>query len=410
MDKIPSIHIEAAEKFVYENDRAKYVEFQKACEKFISNRKLVIGGNIGTSILLNQQYTDTTYYIYSMHPYKDAKDLADYLFESNKDSPIGKYISLKTNIKNKMLTIFVNTRKFAVINYIGYAKNVKLLDLIKPIAKRSPLSHDVLVMSPDYQMISLYQDIYNPDNISKLKQMLEYESDLYKFAKKELEIKIGGGKSLDEFNKVHNRVYSALSDEIFIGDYAQRFLANDDVKNSDRIQVITSNFKSLINKLQKISPDISYNKVNLYIDDSRLFKYIIYYNMGDKRRSLLDVFNSCEYETIPVIQSDKHLVASHFVLLRFRFIDIWTLRMISHFNIDTSSKIAAVMESIDSLKQECEKLLSENPRKLFPMTTEKTHDAYYTGIFNDLRIHMRNLGMKDRRIPLYYPVNSTTRN
>lgn len=413
--------IKNAEYFVLTNDRQLYDPFMRTVEKYCSDNKVVVGGATGISTLVGDSVDKDSYSfdLYIDDTFNHARSLADLLYKSRKDSPHvpSETISVESNIKHRMFTIWVNTRPLVKLYKLDMYRNVKLVDLIKPIEVPGRFGKEkVLCMSPEMQLISVYRKLYSPyssrDHLTYT-QLIEQENKLFS---KVRDITGGdpttGGKPLrfskQDLTKVYSMILRNMSNMIVIGDYAI-----GDVRDA-RLQLISSdnmnNLKKIVEQtVKKVLGDtygVLFVKYDLKLPiDYQLDKFTFYITKNSDQIALLDIFNSTSYEMIPFynrnILGSNVKVAGDFVVLRFKFVDLYTTKLI--LNLGTSNerfmknKINEILDQIDRVRRNVYRKLEAKPFFVFQLEN-------YEGIFEEENIARKKLMMKEKNyFSKYYP-------
>ena len=182
--------------------------------------------------------------------------------------------------------------------------------------------------------------------------------------------------------------------------------------NASRIQFISSSditdiVNTLTDIIAKLHPGLSqfkviYAKYFLNIPtDFQIIKYTLYLSINNEQTPLADVFNSTTFEMIPYWEYDHIKIGNPWVLLRWRFIDIWVLKLI--MNIDKNSsdflknKLTELLDSIKKIRRIAVDALEKTPEKLFQLTN-------YSGVYINETVAKKNL-IKDtgETFKPYYP-------
>jgi hypothetical protein len=223
--------------------------------------------------------------------------------------------------------------------------------------------------------------------------------------------------TIDIFEALTN---SDLSDNIiWVGDIAISKLIEDSddsdtpIKQQHRPQIITDLAPDEILKQLPTEDSsglpikYSYSTYDLRIpDDFQIKKYIIYYTDDSRRISVLDIYNNTTYELIPFVAINGVNYALYWVLMRFRMLDLWTLRFILY--IDKTIKLAKRLEYLTtSISVIRNKLYTKDPLELFP-----SDPSSYQGIYADRELLKRKQVGEDRfKYKKYYPfITYTTGN
>lgn len=223
---------------------------------------------------------------------------------------------------------------------------------------------------------------------------------------------LGGAKSVpDDWKQVFEEFIIknmiSNSDYVIIGDMAM----NISIKSSKRLQIISpedidkiiEKIKSLLSSEVKYNAiDVTYNKHDPNIPfDFRLKKYVVHItnDLGDKI-SIMDVFNSSQYELIPYEQHGDVKIGSPWVLIRFKFIDLWMMDLIERLNQDvgnfSSRRINDIKKQIIEMRAVIEDYMETDQKKLFKTSP-------YIGVYTNEFIAKKKLLKTGFQLPKYYP-------
>lgn len=193
------------------------------------------------------------------------------------------------------------------------------------------------------------------------------------------------------------------SSYIIVGDYA-----NDTADTSARLQYITNihidaHIEIINNAVKAKYPNTNIRYVinNAYVPiDFRLKKISIYMtDMTGTKISMFDVYTSTQYETVPYTTSAGLKYGIPIVLLRFRFIDLWLLTLISDIQTINAKYIAmkkkTVIEDIIDIRNS---LIGLSPDKILPPISAKSFIGTFTN--EDLERRKMSTGFTKN----YYPI------
>lgn len=201
----------------------------------------------------------------------------------------------------------------------------------------------ILSFSYGIYMISLVQKLYNPEFIDEWDNIIINCKKIYElFSEEKTVTKIDGGGN-DHFDKLENikkmikRKYrlgdSDLGTLIYIGTYMSKIelIGNCEISTeSTFVRSLYANIKKLYSD-SKVIFKINYPKIP---GDFRLRRFTFYLLINDQKYAFLDVFNSCQYELIPIRRkTDKegyvYCAANPIVKLKFRLIDYVGLNLLN---------------------------------------------------------------------------------
>lgn len=407
--------LQEAKKYVFERDRCNYLPYYERLERFVIQNEIIIGGIAGLcymtdnpmDILLNNQwvlYTGDEELVYKLaDTLQNAKEpdatalaeLSNIKLDNEPDvgirfvkesAVLSDLVYVQTTINNREFVIYVGVRPLFKIICLNEHRGVKLMDLIspklyKPVFMADNITNSIKCLPLSLQLIDVYNILYTPAKADLWELYYSMEERLV-FGKigAEKDTSILGGllesrnknkresesiqedidkpikKPYIDYNLTLNNLTKMISGERFIllGDYASDY-ASDTTK---RLQFLSSiEPEDIIKEFNERYPQISlkYIRHQLYmLNDFRLTKYTIYVLIGDMQRPLADVYNSPQYEMIPVIKDSKKnkYIASPAVLLRFIYIDIWNLKFIDKLNPSDNLKrrIKQLRETAHSLR------------------------------------------------------------
>ena len=165
-------------------DRSKYFLFFSIIEKYISDNKLIISGNFANLLILDNRENikneiNITYEIYSEEPKTDAIELANLLFNSDKNG-LARYVNVFTKIPNKVYNLNINGHICCTFYRLPIFRDIDLNLLLKYRQFNGIYKKDIqlLCMGNYIQLITLYNNINNPNNISNLSKNLINEQKL----------------------------------------------------------------------------------------------------------------------------------------------------------------------------------------------------------------------------------------
>lgn len=434
---LPEILLDA-ERFVIDNDRSLYVLFFIALEKFCVNNGIIIGGEMGINLLVDSPLTKDSYTwdLYTENPYNIAKKLAQALYCAKPPHVNSKYITMRSDLRHQEMTIIINTRQIIKIYNMDRYRNINLAKLMGPASRAGYYSHNkVLLIPEEMQLIEIYRTLYTPAKVGQWKSYLEFEQKIYSLIgnlKKKV-LKTGGAISVNRavIDQILLEKIIAGSDNVLVGDYALGYLGST-LTQSPRVQFISSmhvadlaaaigiEINKQLPNLQLYGYKVTFIKYSLNLPtDFQITKHTLYINFDKEQIPIVDIFNSSIFEMIPYwivgridqVKLSKPLlsktikpikIGNPWVLLRFRFIDLWVLKLITKINDQESkflnNKILFLLNSICSLRKLTMSQLNNDPSRLFQITD-------YTGVYISETVAKKKLIKKTgERFAMYYPV------
>lgn len=417
-----------ADQTVLDNDRLLYRPFFERAELFCAENNILIGGRVGIDLLVGREVHRDSFFweLYCDDTFNNAKTLANALYKTHSPHVPARTVSLRTDIKHREFTISVNTRFLFRFYSLDKYRGLKLVNVMGPAARSSYFTHTQIKLIPEeIQLIDVYRTLYSPVKVSMWKDELENENKIYELIQDYIDTKAiseitGGGNDLrhasrDMSSLLLEKILSG-DDHVVIGDYA---LAALGLENSpSRMQFITKmDIDTLTDHIGKLFArsykhfakfKTTYVKYSLNIpSDFQILKYTIYLNDGKEKTAIADVFNSGQFEMIPftrtkIQQYAKCRIGNPWVLLRFLFIDIWTLKLILNIGKDNpeyiKNKIKTNIRRANALRE----IILKDLTSSFQLTD-------YIGTFINETVAKRKLIKElDEKIPTYYPANSQT--
>lgn len=417
--------IPEAEKFIIENDRMLYEPFLMAAEKFCSENSILIGGRVGIDLIIGRPYTKDSFVwdLYSDDAFAHAKQLSIILSNVKTVHVPTNTVAMRTDIKYKEFTISIHARYLFKIYVMEKYRGVNLISVMSPVSCKSYFSKlHIKCINEEILLIEIYRTLYSPAKVNMwladyANEKILYNGDAKKLGEETEETddkneKTGGKIVIDKY--VQQQVlkkYIANSTNVIIGDHATTALGYE--TNATRIQFITDlDIEEIKNSIERIvqkintlqNTKITFIKYLLNIPtDFQIIKYTLYVVDNGDQTPIADVFNSSQYELIPfTMGSDDYKnikIGNQWVLLRFLFIDIWTLRLILNLN-PNDSKAEFIKSRIRSNLNRAELIHTKIKSKvdqLFQMSD-------YVGIFIDENIAKKQLIKKtEERFPVFYP-------
>ena len=395
------------------NDRDIYTPYFEAAERFCSEKSIIIGGTTGIHLLLKKPLGRESYVwdLYCDNTFESAKGLADAMYNVNCNHVDNRTISMQTNIKYREFTISVDARYAFKIFTMDMYRDVKLSDVMKPLSVKGYFNNDVLVLPEPIVLIEIYQRLYSPAKCALWPEYLRLEKAVYnEFIDVKNSAEITGGASFDKSAAEEILVRKLLTSDriVIVGDHAISMLG---IGKASRIQLITdipiteltemtsrvlSDERNALRRVKVGHDRCVWVKYGLNIpSDFQILKYTVYAVVNNEQIALFDAYNSTTYELIPYTIKNNIRVAGIYVILRFLFIDIWTLKLIIGVGgASLQGRIISLLKLVDSV------------RNLIP--DESTTDLFqlcdYAGVnTSDLVAKKKLIAGKGFRPGNYYP-------
>jgi hypothetical protein len=369
----------------YREDKLnKYI---KIVEEYISNKN-ILAESLAIKLLTKKEKDKNcfTYYILSEQPEVDGKDILDTILKKTQVSQVPSNDGTSSIVYLRMelgdeYSVYVDVYKIVTIKKYSKYYDVSLIDLLLPIKAKGYFSDNINIANPLLLLISLYQKIYEFSKDQDLKELLEYEKELYN-AWKNSDKK--GGDDIKVIPTITTKyIRNKLKDYL-----SRRIIIQND--SSQRIQVFSDNYQSDFEEIKKVfaGQELIIREQNLHLyNDSRILRYTISIKIDDgdtinSKTPILDIFNSLEYELIPyLLVKEKGRIqkyASTWVSLRFNFIDIWIILLLLQMKkINTlyaDKQLKMKYKNIISMHDKLQTI--KNVNIVFPKTMLGTYKSY----------------------------------
>jgi hypothetical protein len=411
---------------IIKKNREIYDPFFLIIEDFIVEHKLIIGGKCANLLILNNMDKEINriYDIYTEEPREDAIELSHRIFNYDPNG-IARYTTIFPKLPNNTYQISLNGFIICNIYRIPIYRGIQIEKLITCQFIKGMKHKHLLCMGNYIQLISLYRNINNPVNAANWEKNLNEERDIrHKYLEtiqKSLE-KSAQHKIIKQTGNMANKyvdlkfIYDKFicnSDRILIGDAGIYVFQHKNSKYENikkfRFQLISTKDLELEGKelaaLGKqhnveITWMISQPK---YIEDSDLKRLTAKIQINGKQKTILDIFNYGEYNTIGHHINHKIKYGSIFILMIFLLFDKWIFKILHELKSITDNEIENMLNNNYNkyllLSGILEKLWNDGELINYINTVE------YIGIYKDLQITMRRQSAKSlHAFSLYYPL------
>ena len=402
----------AAEDYVLKNDRMTFSKYFIAAEEYCITNNILLGGKVGLDLLVNIPLHKDSFMweLYCEDTYNNTLGLTNVLYEV--EGAASRTVSMQTNIKHKEFTINISGRILFKVYSMDRYRQIPLIKLMGPAVRFGYFTgKEMKLISEEMQLIDIYRSLYSPGKVDLWKQYMDYEDKIYNLIKENLtekstvELTKEGGAEKITKDFIEELLFSSIIKDqhtVLIGDYAMNYLNLED--SPSRIQIITDKsideINSIISKtLNKIVvKSVAYN-LNLP-NDFQITKHTIYL-VTNEQVPVMDVFNCSSYELIPYKKINKIKIANPWVILRFKFIDLWVLKIILNLGTDNPEYIKSrsknIIYSADKLRNFIINKIKDDPFYLFQLDN-------YNGIYTNETVQKKKLIKAiGHRFPIYYP-------
>jgi hypothetical protein len=384
-------------EFVIKNDRSLYDPFiVKLCEEIIK-RGFIVGGKIGTMLILgNDDLIDQ----YSWELYVDTVDnvieLTNAIYNVKSEHIDSQTTVLSSIFNDHEYAIAINGRNLVKIYVLNSYKEIDIFATVPTLygvpnvlTKFTQESNKMRYSPKELSLMITYHRLYH---IGKGLEAIWTEA--LSTLKIYSGIKIGAGVPIDKLSKLVG------IDDVVVGDYALNLLGL--LHGPTKLQFITSTHMSeivsraqnIINrkgeKLTKnICKEITYMVHRLPIPGDVLFKkFSIKCDTGKYNDNIADIYNSTTYELIPYNIINNVKVGSFWVILRFIYIEMWILRVLSQASSKRYQELSGHADMVIRLAA------NSSSERLFPMN--------FVGQYLDENVIKKKLNT----IESYYPATA----
>lgn len=361
---------------IAEDDREKFIRIYNIIEKHISTHNMIVGGNWGIKLLLNdpREIDDYSYELYSENAEQDAFAISNEISKHETN-----FVSLKQELNDYV--VYVESRSMLIIHQLVEHDR----GIIQPL-QITYKKYKYNILPADYHLLELYRALYLPlsDN---WETAIEHENQLfdmvkYEYNKNQRKYILGGDEetqvdestepvesvdpveSIDSENtkKIRDGLQHDLllhlvkrKDIILVGEYACYLLTGKKVTANHLHIVATTSIAHELNSWIKskvnLKTFVKINKIKLH-SDRRLIRATVYIIVGSAKYPVLYVYNSLEYDLIPfnigsyqVDKTSRGLIGNPYVILRFLLIEIWIIKIIREMGgIDTKFSYGKILD------------------------------------------------------------------
>ena len=373
-----------AEAYVINNDRILYVPVLRAIEEFAATHGMIIGGRIAEHALLglSRESKEAELWVlelYSSNLVEDVNACVETVYRALKhESYLGdaRTLTLKTVMEKKEYQILADYRIVAVCKSLGERRGINIINIISPVIKKGLFSgENVQIMPRNLQIMRILHLLCMPGTNAAIakqwKDLIVRLDQLWDDAREPID----GGDA--QFEDAHIAHWDNLDSEgILIGEIAANYyLGKRNSGNSGRAQYLCS-FDGFDEYAEHSGINKTFNDLRVP-DDFRLFKYILKSSDGEK--FIADIFNAPDYELIPyVIASDGRKFASPFCVLRFLFVDMWSLDFVAKLTANAGNAVQPLIVRKNKLYSIARELYAwitkcEDIAVLFPPTYAGTY-------------------------------------
>lgn len=340
-------------------DRELYRNVFARIESFCAERNIIVTEpKVYMMPASDRQLTpkDYAFDILSENPMKDARDIADSIYETHAPHLNKELIYVETNIKNMEFTIYLAGRLIAKVhrlNRYGQTSLSRIMNLIECPKLFGSVDVTIKFIDPLLLLIDIYRKMASSPKADA--SLLEFESLAYQrfvIGKSMKRPKFGIDADFKKVRKIRNCSFA------IVGDYA----SHTPVGGEPRLQMIIDGTVDEFKTKLKSAFDCNFEVIERSLEipsDFQIKKYIF---QNTKTGAAIDVFNSGQYDMVPYSELGEVKIANIFLLARFRLIDIWSLQIVEKLGGKVGKRIEHILGSFLVLRQMIHELLVNNPQ------------------------------------------------
>jgi hypothetical protein len=411
--------------FKYEQDNLYNIIF-KFCKE---NKVIIYNKNVNISFLNNIPYNlkdldnDFSFILFSQSPKKHSLELINILYNN-----YSKYVFYTSYIEDKEIIISIDNNRVIYFNLL-FSPNINFFDIFNVIKYDKFNKSPIYILPNIIILLFLTRDLYKPANLLKLidngnimtnhfilnnelsskfdhlntySMLLKtvFTQDLKKTNQEITTTYVNNTKSIILSNFIKTISKFDLSKNIILLDNcAIDILLDKEINYNETINMViknnsNSNKFNVIQYILDILKDILkenhikykkllYNKSNLFLyNDFRLKKTNIFILTDDNKKiSLMNIFNSSDYELIPIVKKYKNFLIPHeFVIIRFMILNLVSMQLYDPYFTTTGNGNKNIYSKYGSyIWSLCNSDIKHNK-------------IYYTGVYRDDKMDRFKLG------------------
>lgn len=410
--------------------------------KFCKDNKVIIfNKNVNIAFLNNATYNlkdldnDFSFILFSQAPKKHSLELINILYKE-----YSKYVFYTSYIEDKEIIISIDNNRIIYFNLL-FSNNINFFQMFNVIKYDKFNKSPIYILPNIVVLLFLAHNLYKPGNLLKLvddgkimtnnfiveNELSDKFSDckLYSMLLKNVfnyrknnEI-VEGGKDnytpqrfniLSKFIQIVSKL-NISKDIILLDTYAINILLDREINYNETLNIIIKNnsnsnkfniiqylldvIKDVLKEIKIKYKKILYNKSNLFVyNDFRLKKTNIYILTDENKKiSLLNIFNSSDYELIPIVKKYNNFLIPHeFVIIRFMVLNLISTRLYdSYFNENMYSKYGNDIWNL------CKKNINHTKIYYYGTYRDDKMDRFKLGsyVYRPLQIEQKNKTNKE---------------
>lgn len=366
-------------------ERERYRPYYEAVLKFVRASKtvrIIVSGTIAVnSFLDNRVMIDNIvndaipFILYTDKPTALSADLVSFIYKTVPEDTVDRTLLMSTPILgNSEYTIRLTSRLLASINLIGEYRHKNLLELIRPV-----IIDGISVVPPEVLLIDIYRRIFTADKKEEQDELCATEKKIFQRFTRDVKTgKVSGGIEMNDIHNSHPVIVSlrksigsklteygksllvgrqafsetasanlvglqyctALTEEEITAAFNAGVELAGEKDSPEEVEKFNAQIEELATSSIKIEPVANLYSLSMPVDPRlRRYRFVVKASHKEttKKITLLDVFTAGQYD----------IIARHpYTILRFIFVDLWTIRLISKLGEIAEQSAAREIDSL----------------------------------------------------------------
>lgn len=348
---------------VIDNERSRYDPIVVTLAEYVRDHKLQISSPQWMLDPLHPPLGGEGFAIWSSNALRDATAVANIICK--KHTPL---VIMKTLLPHEEFEIWVLNRRLVSVLRYPQIKGVDTSRLFAHTQVESKKFGSINFLDAEIEIMEQYHKLYMPfpDSWPKAAQI---EDGM--FNQLMIRYPIVGGAKTEKPDVLARQLRKHLFDSlqttdlgILVGHWAVHHLLNEDPRG-EKLQLIVpsgSRPEALARRLNNLLRDATHLKINhkteeVHAPGDYWLRRTTYYLHSDSKEkiSLMDTFNSQDYELIPYHIHQGVKIGNAFVLCRFLMIDKWILNVLTTMGLvpagASSKKMEVIMRRVAQLRK-----------------------------------------------------------
>jgi hypothetical protein len=324
-------------------DRARYLKFFEAAERFAAEAGLIVAGSAATRLLLGDHPEDPTSStapppvtrdsfqcdFFSGQAPAHARALAEVLYKVD-PAGLGHYVTVLTKVAGYLLTVTVDGRDLFTVTALPVHRGVRTADVVIPSQRPAQFARggdgrpiQLQCTGPEIQLMGVYAALCNPAKAGSWGKLLATERSLRELFRAEIRRKIetavarardaqkegGASQATDRLWSRLRGEYATGPGRVLVGPAAVALVApgrpGAGPRGRGRLQVVAAGeLEAEAGKVAALAREEGLEAQWTQNDpkiptDPRLRRLTVHVVQGARREPILDIYNAAAHELIP---------------------------------------------------------------------------------------------------------------